>query len=130
MAGVPRDPLELAHEVGDLLGPVHVPGEQDDVADPEVADEVLHVRGSRGPLEADHEPLSGPANDFAHGQPPSRLRAASLTFLPSTGFPMAWSAAMAAFMTLPMSLADAAPVSATARSTAAATSASEASAGR
>ena len=50
--------------------------------------------------------------------PASRLFTASLTFLPSTVLPA--SAAMTAFMTLPMSFALVAPVSATAPATAAA----------
>ena len=37
--GVPRDPLQLAHELGHLLGPVDVAGEQDDVAHAVVTDE-------------------------------------------------------------------------------------------
>ena len=130
MARVTRDGLQLAHEVGHLLGAVDVAREQDHVPHPELADEVLHV-GRRGePLEAHHDPLPDPADQPAQDQPPRRLRAASLTFFPSTGFPAAWSAAMAAFMTLPRSFGEAAPVSATARSTAAAMSDSDASWGR
>ena len=41
-------------------GLVHVAGEEDDVADAEVADEALHVRRGRVPVEADHEPLRRP----------------------------------------------------------------------
>ena len=55
---------------------------------------------------------------------------ASLTRLPSAAFPPAASAASAAFITLPMSFGEVAPVSATACSTAAAISSSVTSAGR
>ncbi len=61
---------------------------------------------------------------------PSRLRTASFTRLPSAVVPPAASAASAAFITLPMSLGEVAPVSATAFSTAAAISSSVTSAGR
>lgn len=62
------------------------------------------------------------------GYPASFAFTASLTFLPSTVFPA--SPAMVAFITLPMSFALVAPVSAIAAATAAATSSSEAEAGR
>ena len=63
MAGVARAGLQLAHELGDLLGLGHVAREEDDVADAEVADEPLHVRRGVVPVEADHEALA----DLADG---------------------------------------------------------------
>ena len=71
-----------------------------------------------------------PARRQALLHPPRRFLTASLTRLPSAGFPAADRTARAAFMALPMSLTEAAPVSATACSTAAATSASLASCGQ
>ena len=113
-------------------GRVDVAGEEDHAPGAVVTDELPQVGGHGVALEADHDPLARLAEGLAHcvPQPPSRFRAASLTFLPSAGLPRAWRAARAAFITFPMSLGVAAPVSATAFSTAAATSSSEASWGR
>ena len=128
--GVARHRLQLAHEIGHLLGRCHVAREQDDAADPELADERLHVgRGGgpskptmkRCPTRADESPhLSRPAACARPRSPACRRR--------SSRRPA--SAARAAFITLPMSFGDVAPVSATAFSTAAAISSSEASSGR
>ena len=68
------------------------------------------------------------AASAAHDVYASFAFTASLTFLPSTVLPA--SAAIVAFMTLPMSLALVAPVSAIAAATAAAISSSDAEAGR
>src|SRR6185436_6780627 len=133
VAGVPGHGLQLAHEVRHLLRAVHVPAEEDDVAHGEIPDHPFHVGGSGVAVEPDHEPLPHPAHRLAHPagrQPPNRLRTASLTLLPSAGFPAASRAARAALMARPRSFGDEAPVSAIAASTAAATSASEASLGR
>ena len=126
--GVPGHGLQLAHEIGDLLRPGHVAREQHDAPDAELADERLHVGRGRVALEADHEALADAANEVLH--PASFFLTASLTRLPSTALPEAASAASAAFIALPMSLGELAPVSATACSTAAAISASVTSAGR
>ena len=127
MPGAARRLLQLAHEVGHLLGRRDVAPEQDHAADAELAQQCPGVGRGRVALEADGEALADAADDVPQDR---RFRTASFTRLPSTAFPLAASAASAAFITLPMSFADAAPVSATAFSTAAATSSSDTSAGR
>ena len=104
------------------------PREQHHVPGAEVADERLDVGRGHLALEADHEALADAAEELLH--PPSFFLTASFTRLPSTDLPEAESAASAAFIALPMSLSELAPVSATALSTAACTSASLTSAGR
>ena len=78
-------------------------------------------------MPGDEESAGPPSRRPAY---PSFFFTASFTRLPSAVFPPAARAASAAFITLPMSLGDVAPVSATACSTAAAISSSVTPAGR
>jgi hypothetical protein len=57
VAGVARRLLELAVEPRDLFRIRDVPREQDDVADPELTDQLLDVGGGLEAVEADHEAL-------------------------------------------------------------------------
>jgi hypothetical protein len=66
VARISRQGLDLADEVGDLFGRVHVAREENDAADVVVADQALQVRGSRMPVEADDDALAGPAEALPH----------------------------------------------------------------
>ena len=128
MPGVSGRRLELPDEVGHLLRALDVALEQHHVAGPELPDQGLDVAGGRQPLEAQYEPLPHSANEVLHA--PSFFLTRALTCFPSTALPVAARAAIAAFMTFPMSFGEVAPVSSTAFATAASISTSEAPSGR